>query len=137
MVVYGNKRQFFQSINIQESCGNFVEDVPNYVDISKFLSYYLIMNSKFIRINYGLDEEDGHERYVIIQPLSNDHPEVLRIHGEYPTIDPDNGGMWGRLVYGSRVKYEKSGRVFRFCDADDITELDEDEVMDEHFVGLI
>ena len=51
-----------------------------------------------------------------------------------------NGNKWtvfGTLIYGSTAGYTKSNRKFFFNAVDNIQELKEEDVLNEHFVWLI
>ena len=77
----------------------------------------------------------GEDAYAVVQPIRDDDPRVVEIN----MCGDENGSdkSWGKLIYGSKVKYEKSGKVFFFKDIKAIEELDDDEVLNEHFTGLI
>jgi len=93
---------------------------------------------KFAKYSWGYDEE-GNEKYAIVQPLEDDSEEVKRVRIE-AHIDPNDdgyiGGAWGKIVYGSSCKYEKKGNIFYFRNME-VSDLDTDKVLKEHFVGLI
>lgn len=100
------------------------------------------MKTKFQKISWGFDENDGHEKYVIIQRLNETDPEMIKYLEENghltETLKRESEPyVWGKLVYGSSAQYEKSGRIFWFRQASNITNLDTEEVLKEHFTGLI
>lgn len=98
------------------------------------------MKTKFVKYSWGYNE-DGSEKYAIVQPLDEDDPQVKEIREdilgglEDPTIL--NNKLWAKMVYGSSVKYDKVGRILMFSNIKEITELDTKEVLREHFVGLL
>ena len=92
---------------------------------------------KFVKYSWGNDK-DGNERYVIVQPLDENNKEVKRIKEDVIIDDSFHKNCrWGKMIYGSSVKYTKSGNIYYFNDIKKITKLDTEEVMREHFVGLI
>jgi len=99
------------------------------------------LESKFKKISWGIDPDDGHENYVIIQQLANDDPQVIRHLEEFSHISEElfdkNDYVWGKLVYGSSVQYSRSGRVFYFSNVTDIQDIPEEAVLMEHFTGLL
>ena len=76
--------------------------------------------------------------YVIVQPMSDTDARCEDLlDTEQEQYQNGSDRSWGKLIYGSKVKYSKSGRVFFFRNIKAIEELDYDEVVNEHFVGLI
>ena len=96
------------------------------------------MKSKFYKYSWGF-RDDGREKYVIVQPLDSNCEEVQKIKesGIISDCALHKNCHWGKLVYGSNVKYSRTGRIFYFRDVKTITVLDTNEVMEEHFTGLL
>lgn len=96
------------------------------------------MKPKFQKLSWGCNPDTGGEKFVIIQPLDESSPEVQHHLEEYPLLTSDEKGyVWGKLVYGSRIQYDKSGRIFYFKDTANVTDLDDEYVLNEYFTGLI
>lgn len=76
------------------------------------------------------------DAYAIVQPISDTDP---RCENLLDTEEYQNGSdrSWGKLVYGSKAKYSKSGKVFFFRDIKSMEELDDEEVLNEHFAGML
>jgi hypothetical protein len=73
--------------------------------------------ARYIKINWKSPESN---KYAIIQ--------VLEDHDSYIT---------GKLIYGSRRKYEDSGKIFNFTRSKYITELDRQYIVDNYFLSFI
>ena len=85
------------------------------------------MNDKF----YMLSWENGH--VVIKNPT-----EVYTFTYPGPKSRKDTRGyLRATLVYGSNIKYDKSGNIYTFSDWKRMVELDPVWVAKTHFVGLL
>ena len=93
---------------------------------------------KFAKYSWGYNNDDK-EKYAIVQPLEDDCEEVKRILEEGFITDSAVrvNCHWAKMIYGTNAKYSKAGAILYFTNVKKITELDEDEVMNENFVGLI
>jgi len=93
---------------------------------------------KFVKYSWGYGD-DGKEKYVIVKPVAANDPEVIKIIEECNyegSLDLEDR-FWGYVIYGSKTKYEKAKRLMMFSSVKTVTNLNVDDVMKEHFVGLL
>ena len=83
-------------------------------------------------------KSDGPDGYAFIKCVDQNSSEVKHLEEIcIQTADVKDTQIWGIFIYGSRAEYDRAGMLMSFSNYNGIEEVDEDWVMEEHFVGLL